>query len=466
MAPVIGAPEAAAGVPADVLVTGATLLATVDAQRREIRGGWVSIRDGVIEAVGSPGSEPAARRRVDATGCLVTPGLVNTHHHMWQNLTRAYAPMTGQGFLGWLAVLYPLWERLDEEAIASSTWIALAELAAGGVTTTSDHLYLQAAGCGSFFEAQVAAAADAGLRFTACRGGVDRSRRHGALPPDSLAQDTDEILADSERMIVRHHDPARDSMLRVALAPHSIHAASDELMRGSAALVERHDVRLHTHLAADPEDDVAALASHGCRPVEWLESLGWMSPRTWVAHCVFPSAAEIGRLGAAGVGVAHCATALLLMGVGITPVRELRIAGAPVGLGVDGSSNSDAGSLWLEARTALLAGRFRGGPAAMAARDVLELATVDGARCLGRAGEIGELAAGACGDVSVWPLDDLAHAGAVSDPIEAWLRCGPTRPRHVLVGGRAVVSDGELRLAGLDERLKTHRRIARRLQAC
>ena len=194
--------------------------------------------------------------------------------------------------------------------------------------------------------------------------------------------------------------------------------------------------------------------------------MGWMTDRTWVAHCVFPSAAEIARLGAAGVGVAHCATALLLIGSRHHAGPRLLAAGAPVGLGVDGSSNSDAGSLWLEARTALLAGRFRRGPAALSARDVLELATVGGARCLGRSGEIGELAAGACGDLAVWPLDDLAHAGVVSDPVEAWLRCGPTRPRHVLVGGRPIVGDGELRLGGLDERLRDHTRIARRLQSC
>jgi cytosine/adenosine deaminase-related metal-dependent hydrolase len=458
------------GAPVDLVVAGATLVATVDAHRRELADGWVAIDGGRIAGVGGgpgPGSPPPpARRRVDASGCLVTPGLVNTHHHMWQNLTRSYRPMTSEGFLGWLGALYPLWARLDEEAIEVSTWVALAELAAGGCTTTSDHLYLQAAGAGSFFDAQVAAAREVGLRFTACRGSVDRSQRHGALPPDSVAQDLDTILADCERAVASVHDPGPLSYLRVALAPHSLHAASDELMRGTAALAERLDVRLHTHLAADRADDEAARAGHGLSPVEWFEAMGWMSSRAWVAHCIFPSPAEIGRLGAAGVGVAHCATACLLMGVGITPVVDLRAAGVPVGLGVDGSSNSDSGSAWMEARTALLAGRFRGGPAAMTARDVLELATVGGAACLGRAGEIGELTVGAAGDLAVWPLDDLAHAGAVSDPIEAWLRCGPTAPRHVVVGGRVIVDGGELCLPGLEDRLARHRKIARHLQEC
>jgi cytosine/adenosine deaminase-related metal-dependent hydrolase len=363
-------------------------------------------------------------------------------------------------------VLYPLWERLDEEAIESSTWVALAELAQSGCTTASDHLYLQNAGCGSFFDAQVAAAADVGLRFTACRGSIDRSQRDGALLPDSVAQDTDTILADCERVVHKYHDRNPLSFLRVALAPHSVYAASDRLMRGTAELGERLDVRIHTHLAADRADEAAARASHGLTPFEWFDSMGWTTPRAWVAHCIFPSESEIAKLGAAGVGVAHCATACLLMGVGITPVTDLRAAGSPVGLGVDGSSNSDSGSAWLEARTALLAGRFRGGPAAMSARDVLELATVGGAACLGRAGEIGQLTVGAAGDLAVWPLDDLAHAGAVSDPIEAWLRCGPAAPRHVVVGGRTIVDDDELLLPGLDDRLRRHRRIARHLQGC
>lgn len=452
--------------PVDLVVAGAALVATVDRERRELPGGWVAIDEGRVVGLGPSGPGPPARRRIDASGCLVTPGLVNVHHHMYQNLTRSYRPMTDQGFLGWLAALYPMWARLDEEAIELSTWVGLAELARSGCTTTSDHLYLQNAGSGSFFDAQVAAAADVGIRFTACRGSVDRSQRDGALPPDNVAQDVDTILADCARVVARHHDPSPSSYLRVALAPHSVYAASDELMRGTAELAEKLDVRLHTHLAADRADDVAAMESHGLTPFEWFDSLGWATPRAWVAHCIFPSDVEIKRLGAAGVGVAHCATACLLMGVGITPVKDLRDAGCPVGLGVDGSSNSDSGSAWLEARSALLAGRFRGGPAAMSARDVLELATVGGAACLGRAGEVGELTVGAAGDLAIWPLDDLSHAGAVSDPVEAWLRCGPAAPRHVVVGGRSIVADSELRLTGLDDRLRRHHALARQLQAC
>jgi cytosine/adenosine deaminase-related metal-dependent hydrolase len=284
------------------------------------------------------------------------------------------------------------------------------------------------------------------------------------LPPDSIAQDTDTILADCERVVARYHDPSPLARIRVALAPHSVHAASKELMVGCAELGERLDVRLHTHLAADRSDDEAALAACGGRPVEWFESVGWASPRTWVAHCVFPSAQEILRLGAAGVAVAHCATACLLMGVGVTPVPELRAAGVAVGVGVDGSSNSDSSSLWMEARVALLAGRSRAGPAALTARNVLEMATLGGASCLGRQGEIGTLSAGAAGDVAVWPLDDLAHAGAVSDPIEAWLRCGPTAPRHVLVGGEAYVANGQLQVLGQEDQLRRHRLIAQRIQ--
>jgi cytosine/adenosine deaminase-related metal-dependent hydrolase len=255
-------------------------------------------------------------------------------------------------------------------------------------------------------------------------------------------------------------------MVQVALGPHSVFGATAQLMREVASLAANLDVRLHTHLSGDTADEAYCLALHGCRPVEWFESMGWCTRRTWVAHCLFPSPAEIARLGAAGVGVAHCATAALLMGVGIAPVAELRRAGAPVGIGVDGSSNSDSASMWLETRMAMIAGRYRSGPAAFGARDALELATRGGAGCLGRDGEIGILAPGANADIAVWPVEGLAWAGAVSDPIDAWLRCGPSAPRHVLVGGRAVVTDGKLRRGDIDATLQRHAEIARRLQSC
>jgi cytosine/adenosine deaminase-related metal-dependent hydrolase len=457
---------AAEGAPADLLVAGATLVATLDDDRTEIAGGWVAVTDGVVVGVGPPGSEPPARERLDARGHLVTPGLVNAHHHLWQNLTRAYRPMTNADFLGWLGALYPLWAQIDAEGIEVSTRVGLAELALGGCTTTSDHLYLQPPDQPSFLDAEIAAAAASGMRFHATRGCVDRGQRVGSPMPDDMTESVDAVLADCERLVGRHHQRGPDAMVQIALGPHSVFGATSELMREVAALAERLDVRLHTHLSGDVADDAYCQDLHGCRPVEWMESLGWITDRTWVAHCFFPDPDEIVRLGAAGVGVAHCATAGLLMGVGVAPVPELRAAGVAVGLGVDGSSNSDAGSMWLEARMAMVANRSRSGPAAFSARDALELATRGGAACLGRLGEIGVLAAGANADLALWPVEGLRWAGAVSDPIEAWLRCGPSAPTHVLVGGRPVVRDGALLQPDLADVLRAHERLARRLQGC
>jgi cytosine/adenosine deaminase-related metal-dependent hydrolase len=457
---------ASEGAPVDLLVAGATLVATVDDDRTEIPGGWVAISDGVVTAVGPPGDEPVATERIDATGHLVTPGLVNAHHHLWQNLTRSYAPMTTTDFLGWLGALYPLWSRIDVDGIHLSTRIGLAELALGGCTTTSDHLYLQPPDQPSFLDAEIAAAEEAGLRFHATRGCVDRGQREGSPMPDHMTETVDAVLADCERLVATHHQRGPAAMVQVALGPHSVFGATSELMREVAALGERLDVRLHTHLSGDASDDAYCLDLHGCRPVEWMESLGWITDRTWVAHCFFPDAAEVGRLGAAGVGVAHCPTAGLLMGVGVAPVPELRAAGVPVGLGVDGSSNSDAASMWLEARMAMIANRSRSGPAAFSARDALELATRGGAACLGRQGEIGVLTPGANADLALWPVEGLQWAGAVSDPVDAWLRCGPSAPTHVLVGGRAVVRDGHLLQPDLDDLLWRHTVAARRLQGC
>jgi cytosine/adenosine deaminase-related metal-dependent hydrolase len=450
----------------DLLVSGARLVATMDDDALEIAGGWLAVNDGRVVSVGPPGSEPPARERLDASGCLVTPGLVNAHHHLWQNLTRAYRPMTTTDFLGWLGALYPLWAQIDVEGIHVSTQVGLAELALGGCTTASDHLYLQPPDQPSFVEAEILAAREMGLRFHATRGSVDRGQRHGSPMPDRMLESVDAVLTDSERLVQRFHERGPDAMIQIALGPHSVFGATSELMQRTAELARRLDVRLHTHLSGDKVDEAYCLELHGCRPVEWFESVGWAESRTWVAHCFFPSAAEMARLGAAGVGVAHCATAGLLMGVGVAPVPELMRAGVPVGLGVDGSSNSDSSSMWLEARMAMIANRFRSGPAAFGARDALHLATRGGARCLGRDGEIGVLAPGANADFCVWPLQGVKWAGAVSDAVDAWLRCGPSAPKHVYVAGKPVVTDFALARVDLTDILRRHERAARRLQSC
>ena len=450
---------------AELLIRNARLLATVDDARRELAGGWVAITDGLVSAIGSSmDPAPDAAETIDATDCLVTPGLINAHHHLFQNLTRAYPPMTRAPLFGWLKVLYPLWAAIDEEAVFTSAWVGLAELALGGCTTSTDHLYLHPRGAGDLLAAEIAAAVDLGMRFHPTRGSMSLSEKNGGLPPDIVVQDDDEILADSEVAVERFHDRAHGAMVRIALAPCSPFSVTEQLMVRSAELADRLDVRLHTHFAENAEDDEFSLTAFGCRPMEYLERTGWCTNRTWVAHCVMPNHDEIHRLGAAGVGAAHCPSSNLILASGIAPVVDLRAAGVHVGLGVDGSSSADSGSLWLEARQAMLLAKLRNGAGAGDARMALECATVGGAGCLGRIGEIGTLSVGAVGDVAIWSLTGPAFAGAIADPIEAWLRCGPVAARDTIVRGRGIVRNGALVSSDVDQRLSEHRRIAARIQ--
>jgi cytosine/adenosine deaminase-related metal-dependent hydrolase len=449
----------------DLVIRDARCLATLDGERRELDGGWVAITGGLVESVGD-GPPPAATAVIDATDCLVTPGLVNAHHHMFQNLTRAYPPMTDKPLFGWLQSLYPRWSGLDEEAAYLSAWVGLAELALGGCTTSTDHLYVHPRGAGDLISAEIAAATELGMRFHPTRGSMSLSQKDGGLPPDSVVQDDDEILADSQRLVELHHDSRHGAMVRIALAPCSPFSVTSQLMVRTAELAEKLDVRLHTHLAEDADEDTFAERAFGKRTIEHFEDVGWCTGRSWVAHCIYPNDAEIARIGAAGVGVAHCPSSnMMIGGGGIAPVPELRAAGVPVGLGCDGSSSTDSASLWMEARNSMLLGRLRRGPASTGARDALEIATRGGAGCLGRAGELGELSVGAVGDLVCWPLEGLAFAGAISDPIEAWLRCGPVAARHTVVAGRAVVRDGVLVSDRVEEVLAAHRRQSERLQA-
>jgi cytosine/adenosine deaminase-related metal-dependent hydrolase len=447
---------------ADLVVAGG-FVATMDEQRRELTGGWVAVSGGFVDAVGT-GPPPPGDATIDATDCLVTPGLVNTHHHLYQNLTRAYPPMTDKPLFDWLRSLYPLWRAIDEESVHVSAWVGLAELALSGCTTSSDHLYLHPRHAGDLLTAEVTAAHDLTVRFHPTRGSMSLSEKDGGLPPDDVVADDDEILAACEEAVARHHDRAHGAMTRIALAPCSPFTVTEELMVRSAELAARLDVRLHTHFAENAEDDAYSLATFGCRPMEYLERTGWSSDRTWVAHCVTPDTDEVRRLGASGVGVAHCPSSNLVLASGIAPVVDLRAAGSPVGLGVDGSSSADAASLWLEARQAMLVAKLRSGPAAGTARMALECATRGGAACLGRSGELGELSPGAAGDLAVWSLTGPSFAGAIADPIEAWLRCGPVAARDTIVNGAPVVRDGRLVHPGVDEMLQAHRRHATRIQ--
>lgn len=450
---------------ADLLIHSARLVATVDNARRELPGGWVAITNGLISGVGSSTDQtPTAIERIDATGCLVTPGLINTHHHLYQNLTRAYPPMTSSPLFGWLQTLYPLWRALDEEGAHVSAWIGLAELALSGCTTSTDHLYLHPRHGGDLLSAEIAAAKDVGIRFHPTRGSMSLSQKDGGLPPDDVVQDDDEILAFSKEAVDKHHDRSFGAMTRIALAPCSPFSVTKDLMIRSAELAESLDVRLHTHFAENAEDDDFSIVTFGCRPFEYLKEVGWMSDRTWVAHCVMPHHDEIQALGAAGIGAAHCPSSNLILASGISPVVELRKAGVHVGLGVDGSSSADSASLWLEARQAMLLAKLKSGADAADARMALEVATIGGAGCLGRIGEIGQLQVGMVGDVAIWDLTGIQFAGAIADPIEAWLRCGPTSARDTIVHGKAVVRNKELVSTKVNEMMTTHTRIATKMQ--
>ncbi len=383
---------------------------------------------------------------------------------MYQNLTRAFPPMTNAALFGWLQTLYPLWSTLDEEAANVSAWVGLAELALSGCTTSTDHLYVHPAGGGDLLSAEIMAAKDLGMRFHPTRGSMSLSQKDGGLPPDNVVQDHDVILAESQRAVEQHHDASHGAMVRIALAPCSPFSVTKQLMTESAHLAEKLDVRLHTHFAENSEDDAFSIATFGCRPTQYLEDVGWCTDRAWVAHCVMPNHDEIQQLGKVKIGVAHCPSSNMILSSGIAPVVDLRAAGVHVGLGVDGSSSADSASMWLEARQAMLLAKLRNGAAAGTARMSLEIATRGGAGCLGRVGEIGEISVGAVGDLAIWSLTGVAFAGAVADPIEAWLRCGPTGAKHTIVQGKLVVDNGQLVSNKVDSMLATHRTIAKRMQ--
>jgi len=383
---------------------------------------------------------------------------------MYQNLTRAFPPMTNAALFGWLQTLYPLWSTLDEEAANVSAWVGLAELALSGCTTSTDHLYVHPAGGGDLLSAEIMAAKDLGMRFHPTRGSMSLSQKDGGLPPDNVVQDHDVILAESQRSVEQYHDVSHGAMVRIALAPCSPFSVTKQLMTESAQLAEKLDVRLHTHFAENSEDDAFSLATFGCRPTQYLEDVGWCTDRAWVAHCVMPNHDEIQQLGKAKIGVAHCPSSNMILSSGIAPIVDLRAAGVHVGLGVDGSSSADSASMWLEARQAMLLAKLRNGAAAGTARMSLEIATRGGAGCLGRVGEIGEISVGAVGDLAIWSLTGVAFAGAVADPIEAWLRCGPTGAKYTIVHGKLVVDNGQLVSNKVDSMLATHRTVAKRMQ--
>jgi 8-oxoguanine deaminase len=424
-----------------LLIDGCAI-ATVDPDGVEHAGGHLVVDDGRIVAVGrGPAPHVPGAGRVDGRGCLATPGLVNCHHHLSQWITRGLAQQAT--LFEWLTELYPVWAGLDAELEHDAARAALAALALSGCTTASDHHYLFPRGGGDLLAAEVEAARQVGLRFHPCRGSMDLGRSRGGLPPDEVVEDRDEILAATEAAIDRYHDPAPGSMLRVAVAPCSPFSVTGELLRESADLARRRGVRLHTHLAETLDEDAFCRERFGRTPAQHLDDLGWLGGDVWLAHCVHLGPEAVRRFGATRTGVAHCPSSNARLGAGIAPVADLLAAGAPVGLGVDGSASNEAGQLLPEARQALLLARLRGGPAALDARRALALATIEGARCLGREADLGSLEPGKLADVALWRLDGIGHAD-VADPVAA-LVLGPPAPLELLlVGGRAVVERAAL----------------------
>ena len=411
----------------------------------EYEKGHLVLQDGRITAVG-PGSAPPVpgARVVDGSGCLATPGLIGTHHHLFQGLTRGRAQ--DGGLVPWLTALFPLWAQLDAGLCGAAARAGLATLALSGCSATADHHYLFPRGSDDLLAAGVGAARQIGLRLHACRGSLDLGESAGGLPPDTVVEDRDQILAATEQAIDRYHDRGPGSMVRVAVAPSTPFAVTEQLMRDSADLARRKGVRLHTHLAETLAERDLCRERFGRTPAEYLESLGWLGDDVWVAHAVHLDLPDVIRLGRAGTGVAHCPTSNARLGAGIAPIPELLAAGAPVGLGVDGAAANDHGGLAAEMRQSLLAARSRRGAAALTARHALAVATMGSARCLGREDEIGSLEVGKQADVALWRLDDLGHA-ATADPVWA-LVCGPPARLELLtVAGRTVVADGQLRTA-------------------
>jgi 8-oxoguanine deaminase len=465
-----------------LLVKNTAVLVTMDDRRREIANGGLFIVDNVIQQVGPTADLPATADTVlDLAGHVVLPGLVNTHHHLYQSLTRVLAQ--DADLFTWLKTLYPIWANLTDEAIYVSTLTGLAELALAGCTTSSDHLYIFPNDC--TLDSQIRAAQEIGVRFHAARGSMSLGESKGGLPPDRVTEDEAFILKDSQRLIETYHNAARHAMLRIVLAPCSPFSVTPDLMRESANMARAYGVRLHTHLAETLEEEEFCLATFGQRPVAYVESLGWTGSDVWHAHCVHMSEGEIGLFGRTGTGVAHCPSSNMRLASGIAAIPAMRRAGVPVGLGVDGSASNDGGHLITEARQALLLqrvaphrylsqapggrGGFGGKPDAMTAREALEIATRGGAAVLGR-DDIGYLAPGMSADFIAVNMNQVAFAGAQHDPVAALVLCQPPGVNWSVINGRIVIApdgngNGRLTTLDLPPILEKHNRLARAMVA-
>jgi cytosine/adenosine deaminase-related metal-dependent hydrolase len=425
-----------------ILIEGCRAIATMDDAGTELRDASILIDGGTVAWVGTR-RPPVSQQPdvIDGRGLVAIPGLVNTHHHLYQTLTRVRAQ--GAGLFDWLRELYPIWATIDADWERTAAEVGLAELALSGCSTTTDHHYVFPSGAIGLLEAEIEVAAQLGLRFHPCRGSMDLGQSQGGLPPDSVVEDIDEILSATDDAIERFHDPAPGSMLRIAVGPCSPFSVSPRLMRESAALARRRGVRLHTHIAETLDEEDYCRHEFDKRPLELLEDLDFLGSDVWLAHCVHLGTNDIARLAATRTGVAWCPTSNMRLGSGFAPGREMLDAGVAVGLAVDGSASNDSGNLLAEARQAMLTTRARKGAASMSARDALRVATRGGAACLGR-DDIGSIQVGKRADIALFAVDGLAYRGAEADPIAALLFCNPGPVQHLFVEGKPVVHDGQL----------------------
>lgn len=455
-----------------LLVRNAEILVTMDDQRREIPGGGLFIRDGFIEQVGVSSELPSAAEEIlDLAGHIVLPGLINTHHHFYQTLTRVIPGAQNTNLFHWLKTLYPIWGRMTPEDIYFSTQTALAELALSGCTTASDHLYIFPNG--SRLDDEIRAAGEIGLRLQASRGSMSLGESKGGLPPDHVVEDEAFILKDSQRVIEQYHDPKPGAMVQIVLAPCSPFSVTSTLMRSSAVLAREYGVHLHTHLAETEDEEEFCQRKFGFRPVSLMENMDWLGQDVWFAHSVYVNQDEIKRYADTGCGVAHCPTSNMRLASGIAPILDMLQAGVKVGLGVDGSASNDGSNLLEETRHTMLAARVRAGLMGasksggeslpiMTARQALGIATRGGAEVLGRS-DLGSLEKGKCGDFIAFDLDKLEYAGGLHDPVAAIVFCAPTKVDYTIVGGKIIVKEGELVTIEVHRLVENHNLAARRL---
>ncbi|WP_421206432.1 8-oxoguanine deaminase [Aeromonas sp. 601027] len=431
-------------------------LATFTPETVDGRGGLV-IENGLISEVLAAGQQPArpCEQLFDARDHVVLPGLINTHHHFYQTLTRAWGPVVNQPLFPWLKTLYPVWARLTPDALALASKVAMAELLLSGCTTAADHHYLFPRGMEESIDIQVAAVRELGMRAMLTRGSMSLGEDEGGLPPRHTVQGQQQILDDSLRVVRQYHERGAGAQIQIALAPCSPFSVTEEIMVESARLAAELDVRLHTHLAETLDEEAFCLARFGLRTVDYLEKVGWLGDRTWLAHGIHFNPDEIARLGAAGTGVCHCPVSNMRLASGICPTLDLEAAGAPVGLGVDGSASNDASNLMQEARQALYLQRLRYGAERITPRKVLEWATVGSARLLGR-GDLGELLPGKQADLALFKLDDLRFSGS-HDPVAALILCGAERADRVMVGGKWRVVDGAIEGLDIEQLIARHK---------